>query len=64
MEGLEGRLEEQYKLEREAWKREHPGAKGGPEIQLLRCEPQDYSADAAIIGPNGRHPARGSTTSW
>jgi hypothetical protein len=44
---------QQYKLQREAWKREHPGARGGPEIQLLRCEPQDYSADAAIIGPNG-----------
>jgi hypothetical protein len=44
---------QQYKVEREAWKREHPGEKGGPEIQLLRCEPQGYSADAAIIGPNG-----------
>jgi hypothetical protein len=44
---------EQYKLEKEAWKRDHPGEKGGPEIQLLRCEPQDYQADAAIIGPNG-----------
>jgi hypothetical protein len=44
---------EQYKLEKEAWKRAHPGEKGGPEIQLLRCEPQDYQADAAIIGPDG-----------
>ena len=44
---------EQYKLQREAWKREHPGLKGGPEIQLLRCEPQDYAGEAAIIGPNG-----------
>jgi hypothetical protein len=44
---------QQYKVEREAWKRAHPGEKGGPEIQFLRCEPQDYSADAAIIGPNG-----------
>jgi hypothetical protein len=44
---------EQFKLAREAWKRAHPGEKGGPEIQLLRCEPQDYQADAAIIGPEG-----------
>jgi hypothetical protein len=44
---------EQYKVAREAWKRAHPGEKGGPDIQLLRCEPQDYQADAAIIGPNG-----------
>jgi hypothetical protein len=44
---------EQYKAEREAWKREHPGEKGGPDIQLLRCEPRDYEADVAIIGPNG-----------
>lgn len=44
---------EQYKLEKEAWKREHPGEKGGPEIQLLRCEPQAYDADVAIIGPAG-----------
>jgi hypothetical protein len=44
---------EQYKLQKEAWKREHPGEKGGPDIQLLRCEPQDYKADAAIIGPEG-----------
>jgi hypothetical protein len=43
----------QYKLEKEAWKRAHPGEKGGPEIQLLRCEPRPYEADAAIIGPNG-----------
>jgi hypothetical protein len=43
----------QYKLQREAWKREHPGLKGGPEIQLLRCEPQDYAGEAAIIGPKG-----------
>jgi hypothetical protein len=44
---------EQWKLEKRAWKREHPGEKGGPEVQLMRCEPRDYSADAAIIGPNG-----------
>jgi hypothetical protein len=44
---------EQYKLAQEAWKREHPGEKGGPEIELLRCQPRDYEADAAIIGPNG-----------
>jgi hypothetical protein len=44
---------EQYKLETRAWKREHPGEKGGPDVQLMRCEPRDYSADAAIIGPNG-----------
>jgi hypothetical protein len=44
---------EQYKLQKEAWKREHPGEKGGPEVQLLRCEPQDYRADAEIIGPDG-----------
>ncbi len=43
----------QYKLQKEAWRREHPGEKGGPEIQLLRCEPQDYVGDAAIIGPKG-----------
>ena len=44
---------EQYKLEKEAWKRQHPDQKGGPEIQLLRCEPRDYDAEAAIIGPAG-----------
>jgi hypothetical protein len=44
---------EQYKLEKEAWKRAHPGEKGGPEIQLLRCEPQGYQGDAAIVGPKG-----------
>ncbi len=44
---------EQYKLEKRAWKREHPGEQGGPDVQLMRCEPRDYSADAAIIGPNG-----------
>ena len=44
---------EQYKLEKEAWKRAHPHEKGEPEIQLLRCEPQDYEGSAAIIGPNG-----------
>ena len=44
---------EQYKLQTRAWKREHPGEKGGPDVQLMRCEPHDYAADAAIIGPNG-----------
>jgi hypothetical protein len=44
---------EQYKLEKDAWKRAHPGEKGGPDIDLLRCEPKPYDADAAIIGPNG-----------
>jgi hypothetical protein len=44
---------EQFKLAKEAWKREHRGEKGGPEIQLLRCEPSDYEGDAAIIGPQG-----------
>jgi hypothetical protein len=44
---------EQWKLEKRAWKREHPGEKGGPEVQLMRCEPRDFSADAAIIGPDG-----------
>jgi hypothetical protein len=44
---------EQYKLQKEAWKRAHPGEKGGPEIQLLRCEPRDYEAAAEIIGPQG-----------
>ena len=44
---------EQYKLEKRAWKREHPGETGGPDIQLMRCEPRDYESDAAIIGPNG-----------
>jgi hypothetical protein len=44
---------EQYKLEKESWKRAHPGEKGGPEIQLLRCEPRDYDAAAEIIGPQG-----------
>lgn len=44
---------EQYRLAREAWKRAHPGEKGGPEIQLLRCEPKPYEADAQIIGPDG-----------
>ena len=48
-------LAEQLKLQREEWKRQHPGTKGVPpiQIQLLRCEPQDYQADAAIIGPDG-----------
>jgi hypothetical protein len=44
---------EQYKLQLEAWKRAHPGVKSSPEIQLLRCEPQEYSGEAAIIGPKG-----------
>jgi hypothetical protein len=45
---------EQTKLANEAWKRDHPGQKGGPEeTQLLRCEPRDYQAEAAIIGPHG-----------
>jgi hypothetical protein len=44
---------EQRKLQQAAWRREHPGEKGGPEIDLLRCEPRDYDADAAIVGPNG-----------
>jgi hypothetical protein len=45
--------QEQYKLAQKAWKREHAGEKGGPDIELLRCEPRDYDADAAIVGPNG-----------
>jgi hypothetical protein len=44
---------EQFKLAKAAWKREHRGEKGGPEIELLRCQPRDYEADAAIIGPQG-----------
>jgi hypothetical protein len=46
---------EQHKQAKEAWKRAHPGEKGQsePEVQLLRCEPKEYDADAAIIGPNG-----------
>jgi len=44
---------EQYAAELRAWKREHKGEKGGPDIELLRCEPRDYSADAAIVGPAG-----------
>ena len=44
---------EQRKLERESWKRAHPGEKGGPEVELLRCEPRAYDADVAIVGPNG-----------
>ena len=43
----------QYAAERRAWKREHEGEKGGPDIELLRCEPRPYDADVAIIGPNG-----------
>jgi len=48
-------LAEQLKAQREEWKRQHPDTKGLPptQIQLLRCEPQDYQADAAIIGPDG-----------
>jgi len=45
--------QEQYKLAQKAWKREHAGEKGGPDIELLRCEPRYYDADAAIVGPNG-----------
>ncbi len=44
---------EQHKLEQESWRRAHPGEKGGPEVELLRCEPRAYDADVAIIGPNG-----------
>ncbi len=44
---------QQYKLQKESWKRAHPGEKGGPEIQLLRCEPRDYEGAAEIIGPQG-----------
>ena len=43
----------QRKAAMEAWRREHHGEKGGPDIELLRCEPQEYTAEAAIIGPNG-----------
>jgi hypothetical protein len=43
----------QYKAQKEAWKREHPGLKGAPEIELLRCEPKEFQSDAAIIGPSG-----------
>jgi hypothetical protein len=43
----------QYAAQQRAWKREHQGEKGGPDIELLRCEPKPYDADAAIIGPNG-----------
>jgi len=43
----------QYKAMKEAWKREHPGEKGAPEIELLRCQPKEFAADAAIIGPSG-----------
>jgi len=44
---------EQYAAASRAWKREHKGEKGGPDIELLRCEPREYSADAAIVGPAG-----------
>lgn len=44
---------EQYAAAARAWKREHKGEKGGPDIELLRCEPRPYSADAAIVGPAG-----------
>jgi hypothetical protein len=44
---------EQAKVTKEAWKREHPGEAWNPEIQLLRCEPKSYEADAAIVGPSG-----------
>ena len=43
----------QYQAQQRAWKREHQGEKGGPDIELLRCEPRPYDADVAIIGPNG-----------
>jgi hypothetical protein len=43
----------QYAAQQRAWKREHQGEKGGPDIELLRCEPKPYDADVAIIGPNG-----------
>jgi hypothetical protein len=43
----------QYHAQQRAWKREHQGEKGGPDIELLRCEPRPYDADVAIIGPNG-----------
>jgi hypothetical protein len=44
---------QQYEAQTRAWKREHQGQKGGPDIELLRCEPREYSADAAIVGPAG-----------
>jgi hypothetical protein len=44
---------QQYAAQSRAWKREHPGQKGSPEIELMRCEPKEYSADAAIVGPAG-----------
>jgi hypothetical protein len=43
----------QYRAQREAWKREHPESKGEPQIELLRCEPKEFDADAAIVGPSG-----------
>ena len=44
---------QQYEAQKRAWKREHQGEKGGPDIELMRCEPKAYDADVAIIGPNG-----------
>jgi hypothetical protein len=44
---------EQAKVAKEAWKREHHAEVWSPEIQLLRCEPKSYEADAAIVGPSG-----------
>ena len=51
-------IEEELTSNDEEWKRQHPDTKGLPpvQIQLLRCEPQDYQADAAIIGPDGGTP--------
>jgi hypothetical protein len=45
--------QKQYDAAKRAWKREHAGETGGPDVELLRCAPKDYSADAAIVGPNG-----------
>ena len=44
---------QQYEAATRAWRREHKGEKGGPDIELLRCEPRAYEADAAIVGPAG-----------
>jgi len=51
------RHREEYKVARAEWQefsrwwaraRKHGGS-----VELLRCEPQEYTADAELIGPNG-----------
>jgi hypothetical protein len=43
----------EWKAYRREWKRAGKNARSSRPVDLLRCEPRPYDADAAIIGPDG-----------